>query len=575
MKKQTLLGFEIGTGKPVYISLTHLIVTGITQESGKTTTLEALIKRSGMRAVVFRTKIGERGFSEGTMIPPYFKERFDWEYVLDLLQSLRKEKLKFETGWIVKLCKKADSLLSLSNNIKLILSNEEKAKELFGRKLNILDQNVITTLDAYLDKILPELQVSRFSNVLELHDGVNIIDLERYSREVASLIIKSILDTTLKEFKNTIIVIPESWKFIPQDSGNPCKGSVISFIRQGATNGNYVWIDSQDITDTDKEPLKQISTWILGYQSEINEIRRTLDQISLPRLSKPKTEDISQLPIGHFYVTYKDYTKKVYVWPIWLDEKTAIKVAKGKINVEEIKKPETIAPFTIEPVTHEKITGPVVDFPKIREIEQKIIQTRADFFDKITQIQEMVKNLSAQILQLRSMKQDVNIDEVVSLVLQKIPMQQSIPASINEEEIVNKVLARVPKMGMVTSYTVAPLEKLQKEFLEEAKNRILDYINKLPEDMKKSLKFAEVKKPTSKKEIFNIGLGNKGGYAGGGTFDKGINQLVSDRYMRKDTHGNFFGNLMERIKEECDSTGITEEEAQQVYNHILMELLKG
>jgi len=273
MKKQILLGYEIKTGKKVDVPLTHLVVTGITQESGKTTTLEALIKRSGIKAVVFKTKIGEKGFSEGTVIPPYFKERFDWEYVLDLLQSLRKEQMKFEKGWIIRLCKKADSLLSLSQNIKLILASDEQAKELFGKKLRDIDRNVLSILDAYLDKILPELQVSRFSNILELHDGVNIMDLERYTDEVASLIIKSVLDSVLKEFKNTIVVIPEAWKFIPQDSGNPCKGSVTSFIRQGATNGNYVWIDSQDITNTDKAPLKQISTWVLGYQSEINEIR--------------------------------------------------------------------------------------------------------------------------------------------------------------------------------------------------------------------------------------------------------------------------------------------------------------
>jgi hypothetical protein len=143
------------------------------------------------------------------------------------------------------------------------------------------------------------------------------------------------------------------------------------------------------------------------------------------------------------------------------------------------------------------------------------------------------------------------------------------------DSIVNEVLKKVPKMGMQTVYTVAPLEKLKKEFLEEARNRILDYINKLPEDMKKSLKFAEVKKPTSKTEIYQIGLGNKGGYAGGGGFDKGINQMVADGYMKKNTHGEFFGNLMERIKQECTATGITEEEAEQVYNHILAEILGG
>jgi hypothetical protein len=59
------LGYEIKTGKEVSVKPSHLIVTGITQLSGKTTTLEALIKRSGLKAVIFKTKIGEKSFTEG------------------------------------------------------------------------------------------------------------------------------------------------------------------------------------------------------------------------------------------------------------------------------------------------------------------------------------------------------------------------------------------------------------------------------------------------------------------------------------------------------------------------------
>jgi hypothetical protein len=43
------LGYEVGSANEVNINLSHLIATGITQLSGKTTTEEALIKRSGKR----------------------------------------------------------------------------------------------------------------------------------------------------------------------------------------------------------------------------------------------------------------------------------------------------------------------------------------------------------------------------------------------------------------------------------------------------------------------------------------------------------------------------------------------
>ena len=86
------LGYEVNTGKEVGINPSHLIVTGITQLSGKTTTLEALIKRSGLKAVIFKTKIGEKSFTEGTEIAPFFRDRSDYEFVKSLIEAYAKEK---------------------------------------------------------------------------------------------------------------------------------------------------------------------------------------------------------------------------------------------------------------------------------------------------------------------------------------------------------------------------------------------------------------------------------------------------------------------------------------------------
>jgi len=58
-KSTVLLGYESGTGEPVWIPLHHLTATGLTQLSGKTTTPESLIRHSGRRAIAFRAKSGE------------------------------------------------------------------------------------------------------------------------------------------------------------------------------------------------------------------------------------------------------------------------------------------------------------------------------------------------------------------------------------------------------------------------------------------------------------------------------------------------------------------------------------
>lgn len=72
-----LLGYSIPAGEPVRIPLGHLCAVGQTSMSGKTTTLEAMISRSGLKAIAFVTKRGEGGFRDAPRIPPYFKERAD------------------------------------------------------------------------------------------------------------------------------------------------------------------------------------------------------------------------------------------------------------------------------------------------------------------------------------------------------------------------------------------------------------------------------------------------------------------------------------------------------------------
>ena len=84
---------------------------------------------------------------------------------------------------------------------------------------------------------------------------------------------------------------------------------------------------------------------------------------------------------------------------------------------------------------------------------------------------------------------------MISKLLQKLPTQSNSnvnPVTIDEESIISKVLARVPSGGMKT-YEVAPLEKIKKDFLEEAKNKILKEISELSDKAKKSLKYLETR----------------------------------------------------------------------------------
>jgi len=578
MVKEIKLGYEIGTGKEVSIKNSHLIVTGLTQEAGKTTTLEALIKRSNKKAIIFKTKVGEKSFLSGTMIPPYFKEQSDWQFIQGLIEATIKEKVGTSArSKIIQLSKQTDG--------SSLLGFKKKVDERLLEKIGVSEKDILINLQAYLELVLPKLQSINFSETLDLSDGMNIIDLERFSRdpEVQSLIIKSVLEEVLHNHKNVIVVIPEAWKFIPQSMGNPCKQSMMSFIKQGATNENFIWIDSQDMSDVDKSPLKQISTWILGYQSEINEVKHTIDQIPLHKNLKPKPEDIQSLGKGIFYLATRESTKKVYVQPFWLDDERAKKVATGKLKIEDLDAPESVKPFAVAKKTETRIQEqPAVDFTETtKRFNKEMNETRQDFFKKIEEIQEQFGKVYTDIYNLQNEpKQELDEETIIAKVLQKVPTTAitsptSIAPQINEEALISKILARVPSGGSVV-YEVAPLEKIKKDFLEEAKNKILSDISSLSDNAKKTLKYLESQgKGCSTAEIATKGFLYKdggGGYAK--IVNESIKELSSIGIGEKLSNGTSFGRLKKRITYLLESHEAKDSEINQIYDHILMEMLQ-
>jgi hypothetical protein len=316
------LGFVVGTGEPIAIPLRHTAVTGQTQEAGKTTALEALISRSSVRALTFVTKRGEGAFQSAYNIWPYFRERADWQYVAAILEATLREKLKFERSWIMKVCKGAESLADVQRNIEKGL--------LTAKGLN---ESVLTTLHAYLELVLPQITGTTFASSIKLVPGVNVMDLSEFRLEMQSLIIRSAIEWVYEREDNTVVIIPEAWEFIPQMRGSPVKLSVETLIRKGAGLKNYVWLDSQDIAGVHKDILRSVPVWILGVQRESNEVARLLSHIPAG-VAKPKVADVMQLGLGQFYVCYGSRVEKVYVQPAWMDEQTAVSIAKGITTVE-------------------------------------------------------------------------------------------------------------------------------------------------------------------------------------------------------------------------------------------------
>jgi len=568
LKSKIKIGYEIGTGKEISISPSHLMVTGLSQKAGKTTALESFIKSSNSKAIVFRTKIGEKSFLDGTIIPPYFKEKSDWQYIESLIEATMKERVgKLDRAIIIKLSK-------LTNG-KSLLDFKKVVDNRLEEKIGTFESMLLTNLQAYLEIVLPKLQTIQFSNTLELVNGLNIINLERFSRdtEVQSLIIASVLEEVLHNHKDVVIIIPEAWKFIPQQRGSPCKNIVEEFIRQGATNHNYLWIDSQDMTGVDKIPLKQISEWILGYQSEKNEVKHTLDQFPLPKTSKPKEEDIMMLGTGIFYYASRDLTTKLYVQPFWLDDEKAIQIAKGELKISEIDAPKQIAQNKIAVIPQGNETNgtsqEVKDLKTL--INKELLDMRTDFFNKIGDLQDQINKGFVDIAQIKTSTPEIDEDVLVSKVLQKMPTSQG--SSIDIEALTQTILSKIPKSTGNQVYEVSPLEKIKKDFLEECKQKILSDIVSVSDESKKILKYIESQgRNVTTNELVTKCFLRKSGPTNK-TITKHAIELVTIEVSRKDSAGRFYPELKNRIKSLLGNHNATDGEIENLYQHILMELL--
>lgn len=546
--KPILLGYEVPTGKEVHIQPAHLVVAGITQKSGKTTTLEALIKRSGLKAVVFKTKIGEKGFSEGTLTQPFFKERCDWQYVTALLEASSREKLKFEKSWIIDSCRGARSLAEVKKNID---------DRLLNPKTGSLTRSVLTVLQAYLDEILPELQLAPLSNTLNLNEGTNIMDLTRFRLEVQSLIIRSVLEQVLNKEHGVIVVMPEAWKFVPQQRGNPCKQAVEEFIRQGATNQNFLWFDSQDMAGVDKTALKQVSTWILGIQQEINEVRHTLDQLPIPKRSKPPADEIMTLPLGHFFVCTAEFSKKIYALPSWLSEEYAIEIAQGKRAPESASAPQGVAKFNMPAFTPPVATTGAFDAQKYYgKIQGDLAEVRQDFFNRAAQIEGGLQQLAQQINELKAAQTVVDENAIVARVLQKIPAQAPVYAGGGRVEVVAK-------------------EAILQGFMREEVDRLLAKTSNLTDFQKRALKFIESLGTGSTKTQVIARLVSESATGGSAymKFSAELDGLASLNFLRKDaSHGRYYPNVSALFRASLEAYNPQPSEIENAINAFLAKL---
>ena len=339
------LGFEVGTGARVSIPLGHTIVLGQTQLSGKTTTLQAMTERSGVCAIAFITKRGEKSFRGAREIPPYFTETSVmqpyWKFVISMVEGVMDSKLgSRERGWVMNLCRDYELSKNVTDTkgkkkhsstdweepatLRAVLENAKKALA-FTRGVNEL---ICVQLVEYLKMAVPELESAKLSSTIKLHPGINVMDLSRLSHNVQALVLRSVVEWVYTTQRRTVVIIPEAWKFLPEGRTTPVSFPVEELIRQGAALQNFVWIDLQDLRGIKKLLLRSIQVWLFGVQREKNEVANTLKSMPTPE-HKPSASEMMQLGIGQFIAAYGNDLRRVYVWPAGMEETHAQAIALG------------------------------------------------------------------------------------------------------------------------------------------------------------------------------------------------------------------------------------------------------
>jgi len=393
---EILLGFEVTDPyKAAYLPLHHTGFTGMTQKAGKTTGIEAVAMRSGRQAITFRTKRGEVGFeTTGTLIEPFFLERSDWQYVESLIEATMRENQRFNRSWIIRACEGTrDDLNKVWENIK------EAKKTARGLALS-----VYTNLDAYFKLVIPQIRKYKFSKTLDLAEtGVSVMNLIGMSREVQALVIRSAIDHVLQHLENVIVVIPEAWKFIGVVH-TPVTYGAEQLIREGASVGNYLFIDSQDISGINSRIRGQIDNWILGRQKYEHEIDRTLKAI--PIKNKPSKEEVQTLRLGHFFAACDVWVKKIYFLPWGISEEIGIEVAKG------IRTPQSVKKILEERRKKLREDDDWMYKEKFEEEKRKRLEVEKEFTRQVERVsdlkaKEKLKTFKDRIIELTEQKIDV------------------------------------------------------------------------------------------------------------------------------------------------------------------------
>ena len=388
--------FTVPSGEPVSIEPFHYAIVGQTQFSGKTTLIKRLAswaKDNGFKVLIFDTKETEADYAGfGREVPVCLRETTDSFVLIGLLESMFRRRL---TSYYATLSRLTEGAKGFNDII-------ERAKEMEAKTRSSWLRDACRVLYDLLERLQAETAKVKTVPRLQLYDGINRMVINEFSLEAQQLIVKNAFEDALRIYKrNLIIVLDEAFKFLPQGYSSPATKAVMHVITQGAKTGLYVWISTQFLAVTDKDPLKACAIKFLGTQDHITEVRHTLDLIPEVR-GRFKPDDIMKLKLGHWILVRKrpPDVRIVYALPLGVPSNLGRRVASGELTPEYI----------------------CDNFLKIKEVEEELVwkekyeNLKRDMERRIREERE--KAFQEAMRKLNEIKSKWNIEEMQKTILQ-------------------------------------------------------------------------------------------------------------------------------------------------------------
>jgi hypothetical protein len=419
--------FEVPSGKGVQLEPFHYAIIGQTQFSGKTTLIKRLADwaaSQGFTVLVFDTKETEADYEGfGKEVPVVLRETTDSFVLIGLLESMFKRKL---TPYYATLSRLTEAAKGFDDIIK-------RAKEMEASTRSSWLKDACRVLYDLLERLKSETSKVETVQQLKLYPGINRMPINEFSLEAQQLIVKNAFEDALRFYKRKLIlVIDEAFKFLPQGYSSAATRAVMNVITQGAKTGLYVWIATQFLAVTDKDPLKACAVKFLGTQDHITEVKHTLDLIPEAR-GKFSTDDIMKLKLGHWILVRKrpPFVGIVYSLPLNVPEDVGVKVAKGELTPEYVRD-KYLKPRLVEEEDEMYKQLYEQERKKREELEKQLANIQKELQGKVEQARQEAYRDAMQ--KLEELKRQWNIEEYQKTIMMLKDEKATLEAELKKLE---------------------------------------------------------------------------------------------------------------------------------------------